>query len=275
MADQKISALTSASTPLAGTEVLPIVQSGSTVKVPVSSLTAGRAVSTGALSVVGANATLDNAFSLSGKLAAGSPVSMMRRNSSDQVAIDEDGYGAVIGFGGRYNFAGGGDFTVGVGNVVIGTSGKGIDFSANTGKAGMTSELLNWYEEGVWTTGMTADSGTVTLSFDKLNYTRVGRTVSISGEIVVDSIGSPTDDIYISLPFTNSASTAGRSGSWSSYLGIAYTFTGVPLGPMVGLMTGSATKMTIRVGNNSSGTTAAGFLAVGTTFVFGFTYQCQ
>ena len=40
-----ISALTSATTPLAGTEVLPIVQSGSTVKVSVANLTAGRDVS--------------------------------------------------------------------------------------------------------------------------------------------------------------------------------------------------------------------------------------
>ena len=45
MADKKISALTGASTPLAGTEVLPIVQSGATVKVAVSDLTVGRAVS--------------------------------------------------------------------------------------------------------------------------------------------------------------------------------------------------------------------------------------
>jgi hypothetical protein len=45
MADKKISALNSATTPLAGTEVLPIVQGGSTVKVPVSDLTAGRALS--------------------------------------------------------------------------------------------------------------------------------------------------------------------------------------------------------------------------------------
>jgi hypothetical protein len=44
MADKKISALTSATTPLAGTEVLPIVQSGATVKVAVSDLTAGRSV---------------------------------------------------------------------------------------------------------------------------------------------------------------------------------------------------------------------------------------
>ena len=53
MADTKISALASASTPLAGTEVLPIVQSGATVKVPVSSLTAGRDVSTANLSTTG------------------------------------------------------------------------------------------------------------------------------------------------------------------------------------------------------------------------------
>jgi hypothetical protein len=52
MPDKKISALTSATTPLAGTEVLPIVQSGSTVKVPVADLTTGRAVTTGLLTSV-------------------------------------------------------------------------------------------------------------------------------------------------------------------------------------------------------------------------------
>jgi len=51
MADKKISALTGASTPLAGTEVLPIVQGGATVKVAVSDLTAGRAVSAASLSL--------------------------------------------------------------------------------------------------------------------------------------------------------------------------------------------------------------------------------
>jgi hypothetical protein len=44
MADTKISALTASTTPLAGTEVLPIVQSGTTKKVSVANLTAGRAV---------------------------------------------------------------------------------------------------------------------------------------------------------------------------------------------------------------------------------------
>jgi hypothetical protein len=45
MANSKISALTSATTPLAGTEVLPVVQSSATTQVSVANLTAGRSVS--------------------------------------------------------------------------------------------------------------------------------------------------------------------------------------------------------------------------------------
>ena len=45
MADVKISALPASTTPLAGTEVLPIVQSSTTRQVSVANLTAGRAVS--------------------------------------------------------------------------------------------------------------------------------------------------------------------------------------------------------------------------------------
>lgn len=55
MTNKKISALTSATTPLAGTEVLPIVQSSATVKVSVSDLTAGRNVSMADLTTTGNN----------------------------------------------------------------------------------------------------------------------------------------------------------------------------------------------------------------------------
>ena len=80
MADTKISGLPASSTPLAGTEVLPIVQSGSTVQVSVANLTAGRAVATGALTVTGAlsatgtlsGGTSGTAYSFSGSAPAGS-----------------------------------------------------------------------------------------------------------------------------------------------------------------------------------------------------------
>lgn len=51
MADVKISALPTATTPLAGTEVLPIVQSATTKQVAVSDLTTGRAISASSLTL--------------------------------------------------------------------------------------------------------------------------------------------------------------------------------------------------------------------------------
>ncbi len=44
-----------------------------------------------------------------------------------------------------------GDQTILDGNLVIGTAGKGINFSADPSAPGMTSELLDDYEEGTWT----------------------------------------------------------------------------------------------------------------------------
>jgi hypothetical protein len=64
MADKKISALTAASTPLAGTEVLPIVQSGATVKVAVSNLTAGRAISATELTLTAGNVIPANGYGI-------------------------------------------------------------------------------------------------------------------------------------------------------------------------------------------------------------------
>lgn len=62
MADSKISALPASTTPLAGTETLPIVQSGATKKVSVADLTTGRAVSLKSVSsVTGTVASVPNA----------------------------------------------------------------------------------------------------------------------------------------------------------------------------------------------------------------------
>ena len=51
MADVKISALPAATTPLAGTELVPIVQSGTTSRVSVADMTAGRSVAASSLDV--------------------------------------------------------------------------------------------------------------------------------------------------------------------------------------------------------------------------------
>jgi hypothetical protein len=85
MADKKISALTNATTPLAGTEVLPIVQSGSTVKVAVSSLTAGRDVSATSIAA-GLGAVGTPAYTFTGDLNTG-----MWSPSADVVAFSTAG----------------------------------------------------------------------------------------------------------------------------------------------------------------------------------------
>jgi hypothetical protein len=70
MADLKISQLPAATVPLAGTEVLPIVQSGSTVQVSVNNLTTGKAVSAASVSATTVTATTVNGTTFDTNVAA-------------------------------------------------------------------------------------------------------------------------------------------------------------------------------------------------------------
>jgi len=107
-----------------------------------------------------------------------------------------------------------GDVTLSSGNLVIGTSGKGIDFSATANSSGtMTSELLADYEEGTWTPGISFGGGTTGITYSTQSgfYTKIGNTVTIWVYILLSSKGSSTGDARITnLPFTN-ANSQGRS----------------------------------------------------------------
>jgi len=90
-----------------------------------------------------------------------------------------------------------GNVTLSTGNLIIGTSGKGIDFSAtpNTG----TSELLSDYEEGTWTPDFSSWSTAPTSA--TAQYTKTGRcvVVSIVGFQGICAAGSSIGG----LPFTS------------------------------------------------------------------------
>lgn len=102
-----ISALTSATTPLAGTEVLPIVQGGATVKVAVSDLTVGRAVTalnfiptsapSSAWAIDGTNAGLliTIANTATYDLSTGSGVTYLWDNGGNGVGVVYTFYGTV------------------------------------------------------------------------------------------------------------------------------------------------------------------------------------
>ena len=91
-----------------------------------------------------------------------------------------------------------GNINVPSGNVVIGTSGKGIDFSATPGTG--TSELLADYEEGTWTPVLNGFTGTAS----KVGYyTKIGRAVYVWGRLIpTTTLASAVASSYISgLPY--------------------------------------------------------------------------
>lgn len=106
-----------------------------------------------------------------------------------------------------------GDQTIDGGDLVIGTAGNGVDFSVNTGAPGMTSELLDWYEEGTWTPSPAASYGSITSFTSTGTYTRVGRQVTLLGEITITDAGTGAGYLSISgIPFNIANSFASGSG---------------------------------------------------------------
>ena len=280
MSNSKISALTASTTPLAGTEVLPIVQSSTTKQVSVANLTAGRAVS--ALSLTSTNDATVNGATIgrgAGNVATntvlgntafasnssgvanvaigyysqngttGSRNVAIGRNSGQNLTGDKNtcigdlsgsgitsgssntvigGYSGaaspVSGSGTNYVVFSDGDGNVrgyydNSGNLVVPVAAKGVNFTANTPATGMTSQLLNWYEEGVYTPTaggfvVVLGGGTVTYAG---KYTRVGRlvkvtiTITTTGAATVAAAGGAT--CYLSLPFAPSTID---SGTWAN-----------------------------------------------------------
>ena len=258
MANTKISALTSATTPLAGTEVLPIVQSSATVKVAVSDLTAGRAVSaltlgvgvTTPVSVIEASSTTPviTASQSSTAVLIDTIVGAFNAYSYDSTVNSKGGVGGVRVYSeatwntggtpsylafythpssannntllggaveaGRFDSSG--NLKLAIGNLVVGTSGKGIDFAATAGTG--TSELLADYEEGTWTPIFSPAAGaftSVTYASTGGYYTKVGRLVCVTGRLRTNGItvGTASGSLFIGgLPFTSASTTSAAQG---------------------------------------------------------------
>ena len=110
--------------------------------------------------------------------------------------------------------AAGGDITA-VGNFVVGTSGKGIDFSATAGTG--TSELLADYEEGTFSPTVigTTTAGTATYASQQGFYTKVGRLVTVNVYISWNT-GTGTGNLRFSgLPFTVGTNVFGSVSFWT------------------------------------------------------------
>lgn len=250
MADKKISQLTAATTPLAGTEVFPIVQSSATVKATIANVQAAP-VSAGTANAVqylnGSKVpTTGSALYFNGTSLGLSTATPDPFGWGTSVGINNASYSAVsfkvADTGKAYVAAGTGamyiggpvplifysgttgtgnegfrldtalDITVKSGNIVQGTAAKGINFTANTPAAGMTSQLLNWYEEGTWTATMVSNGGT-----DPTNpvtatgyYSRIGKRVFFNVFFSnVNTTGGVGPVKVTGLPFTPNVTSGG------------------------------------------------------------------
>lgn len=113
--------------------------------------------------------------------------------SSDGIVLDSGGTATYAATSGTSNF------TISDGNLVIGTAGHGIDFSATSGSG--TSELFSDFEEGTWTASLTSGSAT----FYGTLYTRIGRLVYFQGKVGDFTDRSSSNSVNIDgLPFASS-----------------------------------------------------------------------
>ena len=131
-----------------------------------------------------------------------------------------------------------GNVSITNGNLVFSTSGTGIDFSATGDASGMTSELLDDYEEGTWTPTIRLDGGTAngtTLTPESTSYK--GRYVKIGDMVFVEA--------YVRYNLST------LTGTWTTTAiqGLPYTqgnqnsqqYTGVHIGYLSGFYSGFPT----------------------------------
>ena len=107
-----------------------------------------------------------------------------------------------------------GDVTISAGDLIFGTAGKGISFAATSDAGGMTSEVLDDYEEGTWTPAYTSSSGsfaTMTMEVIQATYTKIGNLVKASAYIRTDDVdvtGASGSVVIAGFPFTSNASAS-------------------------------------------------------------------
>ena len=284
MADTKISALPASTVPLAGTEVLPIVQSSTTKQVSVANLTAGRTFEALGVTLTSTDAGATAApiidlYRDSATPAASDTLGEIEFNGEDS-AGNKQTYGVIhasilsptstteqgqlhfetatagaltekmiIGttnlvineIGAVFNVRIEGDTDanlfysdatnsrIGIGTIspaqkldvagsinltgnVILANAQGIDFSATSHPAGMTSELLADYEEGTWTPDGTSVVTVGTFSSSG-TYTKVGKLVTVTGTVSgTTSVSIGASGLYCTtLPFTGAVDGIGSA----------------------------------------------------------------
>ena len=214
MANSKISALTSATTPLAGTETLPVVQSSATTKVAVSDLTAGRSVS-GANFVVTSSTIPANGVYLPAANSVG-----ISTNSTLKVTVDASG-NVGIGVTPSASETSGGSLYFSSALISSATSGAATIAYNSTGNSkyvanGFASQYYQLSGTHVWRTAASGTAG------NAITFTQI-MTLDTSGNLGL-GVTSPATKLDVRGTIQAAAAAtqdavrlAGRAGGTGTY----------------------------------------------------------
>ena len=131
------------------------------------------------------------------------------QGSTDDITVKNDADTTVVNVA-----TGATDVEISAGNLLFGTGSKGVYLGVTSATA---ANLLNDYEEGTWTPGITFETGGATgvvYAHQVGLYTKIGKMVHCSFRLETSNNGSGSNNVTITgLPFTvhNSNSAYGAS----------------------------------------------------------------
>jgi hypothetical protein len=144
----------------------------------------------------------------------------------------------------------------------------------------VTSQTLDSYEEGYYTATISPYSGSITLntSYNTAAYTKVGRSVTVTGLLVASAISSPSGYLEISLPFASANLVEGSERS-TNVVTFWCNGTGVPNGSvwynaMLILNLGGVSYLRVYMQgyNGAYQTSPANWIGAGSDMHINFTY---
>ena len=151
------------------------------------------------------------------------------------------------------------NLTITDGDLVVGTSGHGIDFSATSDASNKDNELFDDYEEGSWNWTLTDGSNNATAQsggWDTGYYRKIGGLAYVTAYIRISSLGSVSGDVKVTgLPFTSmSGNTIGTASGFAC--GRATNFN-ITAGHVMGYQVGAgSSEVLLRLWDDTGGTTA-------------------
>jgi hypothetical protein len=171
-------------------------------------------------------------------------------------------------------------------NIIVGTAGKGIDFSNQTGtnNPDSTGELLDHFEQGTCTLNF-EDSSNVTLamnsSFQTGSYTRVGNVVTLTGDVRITGKGSSSASSTLrlgGLPFLVKNTNSGKAGmAIGACTGLDSTHYPNDHPSISAFTEAGTTHCIFRINSTANGDTDMAVQTIGNGFVliFTLTYICN